>query len=65
MEIGNLVIIKENGYRIKKGIRKKMKIHESKTYLLYAYCPPPTIICKLEIKLIAICRLLIVATYHP
>jgi hypothetical protein len=64
VEFGNLITIKENGYRINKGIRKKMKTHESKTSLLYAYCPTPTIIYKLERRLTTAFRLLIVATYH-
>jgi hypothetical protein len=37
MEFSNLTTIKEKGYQIKKGIRKNMKTHESKTCLLFAY----------------------------
>jgi hypothetical protein len=36
MEFGNLVTIKEKGYRIKRGI-EKMKTYENKTYLLIVY----------------------------
>jgi len=64
VEFGNLITIKEKSYQIKKGIRKKMKTHENKTCLLYAYCPTPTIICKVERGLTTTCRFLIVTTYH-
>jgi hypothetical protein len=43
MEFANLVTIKEKG-RIKKGIRKIMKTHDSKTCLLFAYHPIATTI---------------------
>jgi hypothetical protein len=41
-----------------------MTTHESKTCLLYAYCPTPTIIYKHERILTTTYRLLIPATYH-
>jgi hypothetical protein len=42
MEFG--IIIKEKNYQIKKGIRKKMKTHENKTYLLFTLCLVVTIV---------------------
>jgi hypothetical protein len=44
MEFNNLFTINEKCCQIKKGMRKKMKTHESKTCLLFVYCFEATIV---------------------